>query len=32
VTVRLAVREPVVRGANLTSMVQLSLGASELGQ
>ena len=32
VTVRVAVREPVVPGANVTSMMQLSVGASELGQ
>jgi hypothetical protein len=32
VTVRVALREPVVLGVNVTSMVQLSLGASELGQ
>jgi hypothetical protein len=31
VTVRVAVGEPVLLGANLTSMVQLSVGASELG-
>ena len=32
VTVRVAVREPVALGVNVTAMVQLSLGASELGQ
>jgi hypothetical protein len=32
VTVMLAVREPVVLGANVTSIVPLSVGASELGQ
>ena len=32
VTVKWAVREPVVLGANLTPMVQVSVGASELGQ
>src|SRR6202167_1876899 len=32
VTVRVAVREPVVLGVNVTAMAQLSLGASELGQ
>jgi hypothetical protein len=32
VTVRVAVREPVALGVKVTAMVQLSLGASELGQ
>ena len=32
VTVRVAVCEPVALGVNVTAMVQLSLGASELGQ
>jgi hypothetical protein len=32
VIARVAVREPVALGVNVTAMVQLSLGASELGQ
>ena len=32
VIARVAVREPVALGVNVTAMVHLSLGASELGQ
>ena len=32
VILRVPVREPVALGVNVTAMVQLSLGASELGQ